>query len=71
MLGGQDRIVDNEKTRKYFERLASLDKRLIEYPEGHHTLEFEPDPTRYGLDLAAWFERHARVNTAGHARVPG
>ncbi len=54
MLGGQDRIVDNAKTLAYFERLASRDKRAIDYPEGHHTLEFEPDPARYARDLADW-----------------
>ena len=55
MLAGRDRIVDNAKTRAYFDRLASADRRLIEYPEGHHTLEFEADPSRYAVDLAAWF----------------
>jgi acylglycerol lipase len=56
MLAGQDRIVDNAKTRAYFERLASRDRRVIEYPGAHHTLEFEPDPARYALDLIAWLE---------------
>jgi len=54
MLAGRDRIVDNDKTRAYFDRLASTDRRVIDYPEGHHTLEFDPDPDRYALDLAAW-----------------
>jgi alpha-beta hydrolase superfamily lysophospholipase len=56
MLAGQDRIVDNSKTRAYFDRLASTNRRAIEYPEGHHTLEFEPDPSRYARDLIAWLE---------------
>jgi acylglycerol lipase len=54
MLAGQDRIVDNARTLAYFERLASPNRRLIEYPEAHHTLEFEVHPERYALDLAAW-----------------
>ena len=54
MLAGRDRIVHNEKTRAYFARLALAEKRVIEYPEGHHTLEFDPDPGRYALDLAGW-----------------
>jgi alpha-beta hydrolase superfamily lysophospholipase len=54
MLAGQDRIVDNAKTLAYFERLASTRKQVVEYPEGHHTLEFEPDPGRYARDLADW-----------------
>jgi alpha-beta hydrolase superfamily lysophospholipase len=56
MLAGHDRIVDNERTRIYFERLASPGKRVIDYPNGHHTLEFEPDPSRYALDLADWID---------------
>ncbi len=30
---------------------------VIEYPEGHHTLEFDPEPSRYALDLVAWLDR--------------
>jgi alpha-beta hydrolase superfamily lysophospholipase len=56
MLAGRDRIVDNERTLDTFGRLASTEKRVIEYPDGHHTLEFEPDPSRYALDLADWLE---------------
>ncbi len=62
MLAGRDRIVDNERTRSYYQRLASADRQVIEYPEGHHTLEFDPDPTRYGLDLIAWMEGHVVAN---------
>jgi alpha-beta hydrolase superfamily lysophospholipase len=54
MLAGLDRIADNERTLAYFERLASLNRKVIEYPECHHTLEFEPDPSRYALDLVEW-----------------
>jgi acylglycerol lipase len=57
MLAGQDRIVDNARTLAYFERLASPDRAVIEYPAGHHTLEFDPDPSRYALDLIAWLDR--------------
>jgi alpha-beta hydrolase superfamily lysophospholipase len=64
MIGGHDRIVDNAKTLAYFEKLASADRSLIEYPEGHHTLEFEPDPARYALDFVAWLDRHASVAAA-------
>jgi alpha-beta hydrolase superfamily lysophospholipase len=58
MLAGHDRIVDNERTLAYFRRLATTDREVIEYPESHHTLEFEPDPTRYALDLVGWLDRH-------------
>jgi acylglycerol lipase len=54
MLAGQDRIVDNARTRSYFERLASSNRRVIDYPQGHHTLEFEADPSQYARDLCEW-----------------
>jgi alpha-beta hydrolase superfamily lysophospholipase len=57
MLAGRDRIVDNGRTLDYFAGLPSQDRQVIEYPEGHHTLEFEPDPSRYALDLTAWLDR--------------
>ena len=57
MLAGQDRIVDNARTLAYFERLASRDRAVIEYPDGHHTLEFDPDPSRYAQDLIRWLDR--------------
>jgi alpha-beta hydrolase superfamily lysophospholipase len=61
LLAGRDRIIDNARTRAYFQRLGSTDKEVIEYPEAHHTLEFEPDPTAYFADLAGWLGRHARA----------
>jgi alpha-beta hydrolase superfamily lysophospholipase len=57
MLAGQDRIVDNARTLAWVKTLASTDQTLIEYPEAHHTLEFEPDPSRYARDLIAWLDR--------------
>jgi alpha-beta hydrolase superfamily lysophospholipase len=65
MLAGQDRIVDNARTLDYFQRLASSDRELIEYPDGHHTLEFEPDPTRYAHDLIQWIETKVLANANG------
>ncbi len=56
MLAGHDRIVDNERTRAYFAGIGSSRPRSIEYPDGHHTLEFDPDPSRYALDLAGWLD---------------
>ena len=62
MLAGQDRIVDNQRTLAYFQKLATSDRQVIEYPEGHHTLEFDPDPTCYAHDLIGWIERHVAAN---------
>ncbi|QDU63438.1 Phospholipase YtpA [Planctomycetes bacterium Pan216] len=60
MLGGEDRIIKNERTRTFFEAFASRDKQVIHYPEAHHTLEFEPDPDRFVDDLLGWISEHLR-----------
>lgn len=56
MLAGQDRIVNNARTLEYVKTLGSRDLRVIDYPQAHHTLEFEPDPARYARDLAGWLD---------------
>jgi acylglycerol lipase len=56
MLAGRDRIVDNSRTRGYFNGMAARSKTVLEYLEGHHTLEFDPDPSRYALDLIDWIK---------------
>jgi alpha-beta hydrolase superfamily lysophospholipase len=58
MLAGNDRIIDNGRTRLYVERFATTDKEIVEYPGAHHTLEFEPEPERHLRDLISWLERH-------------
>lgn len=42
MLGELDRIIDNEPTRRFVEKFRAPTT-IIEYPNSHHTLEFE-DP---------------------------
>jgi len=54
MVAGQDRILDNARTRAYFDRFASTSKKLCYYPDAHHTLEFEPDPEVFIRDLIDW-----------------
>ncbi len=58
MLAGRDRICDNTRTRHFFMRLGGP-KQLVEYPQAHHTLEFEPDPRPYFEDLAMWTRAQA------------
>jgi alpha-beta hydrolase superfamily lysophospholipase len=54
MLAGRDRIVDNRRTREFLNRTGSICRSLIEYPGAAHTLEFEPDPAPYFVNLASW-----------------
>ena len=56
MLADHDRIVDNARTLDYFQKLASTERTVINYSDGHHTLEFEPDPAAYARDLIGWIE---------------
>lgn len=59
LLAGRDRIVDNARTKEFFARFASEDKTLIEYPDAHHTLEFEINPDFFIGDILRWLERIA------------
>lgn len=58
LLAGQDRIIDNDRTRAWFDTLPSPDRRLTTHADAHHTLEFEPDPTRFFDDLTDWIAGH-------------
>jgi alpha-beta hydrolase superfamily lysophospholipase len=57
LLAGRDRIINNERTRRFVNGFASKDKQIIEYREAHHTLEFEADPERFIDDVRQWIER--------------
>jgi acylglycerol lipase len=56
LLAGRDRIIDNARTREFAERFATDDRMVIEYPDAHHTLEFEPEPDGFIGDLRRWLE---------------
>jgi alpha-beta hydrolase superfamily lysophospholipase len=73
MLAGKDRIVDNVRTRTVVDAMPSTEKTIIEYPEAHHTLEFEPDPARYARDLITWLDQNRSVanRTPALSVVPG
>lgn len=61
VLAGKDRIIANGPTRAFAERCATPVREVIEYPEAHHTLEFEPDPERWLGDVRRWLlERVAK-----------
>jgi alpha-beta hydrolase superfamily lysophospholipase len=54
LLAGKDQIIQNDRTRRYVERIARGEKDVIEYPEAHHTLEFELDRGPFLHDLEHW-----------------
>jgi alpha-beta hydrolase superfamily lysophospholipase len=57
LLAGQDRIIDNAATRAFVASFPSRDNRVIDYPEAHHTLEFEPEGHPFVGDVLRWLER--------------
>jgi len=59
MLAEKDRIIHNDRTRRFVEEFATNDRDVIEYPGAHHTLEFERDPEPFIRDLGDWLERHS------------
>jgi len=54
MLGGRDPIIHNDQVRRFVERFDTPHKRIIEYREAGHTLEFEPNAAEMTQDLIAW-----------------
>jgi alpha-beta hydrolase superfamily lysophospholipase len=52
-LAGLDRIIDNAGVLQFVQRMLG-EKRVIQYPDAAHTLEFEPDPEPYFRDLVEW-----------------
>jgi alpha-beta hydrolase superfamily lysophospholipase len=62
MLAGRDRIIENKATRTFVEQFASSDCQVIEYPEAHHTLEFEQDSDKFINDLIHRFQAHTISN---------
>lgn len=55
-LAGQDRIIDNSRVLALFRSWRARRKQLSFYRHASHTLEFEPDPMQYYIDLAEWLD---------------
>lgn len=56
LLAGRDEIIDNVATKRWFEKLATQERTLIEYPEASHTLEFDTARDEFESDLLAWLD---------------
>jgi acylglycerol lipase len=54
LQGEDDQMMDVPGTRRWFSRLDIEDKTYRSYPGPGHTLDFEPDRTRYLADMLAW-----------------
>ena len=53
-LAGTDKIIDNQKTRIWYDALPSRMKKLSEFPDGGHTLEFNTDPQPFTQELVGF-----------------
>ncbi len=60
MLVGHDKIIDNTKTKEFFSKFGSADRTVQEYPDAHHTLEFEPEGHAWQDDVMKWLDQRAR-----------
>jgi alpha-beta hydrolase superfamily lysophospholipase len=64
LLAGQDRIIRNDRTHRFFHKFATADKNIITYAAAHHTLEFEPNPDHMIGEMVRWLVRHSGNRTA-------
>lgn len=56
MLAGQDLIIDNAQTKTFFDRFACRDRTLLDYPQAHHTFEFEHNNLEIFQDVTNWLD---------------
>ena len=64
LQGEDDKMMDVAGTRRWFERLDVEDKTYRAYPGAGHTLDFEPDRTRYLTDMLEWLTVRAASASA-------
>jgi alpha-beta hydrolase superfamily lysophospholipase len=68
LQGEDDAMMDVAGTRRWFSGLGVEDKTYRAYPGAGHTLDFEPDRSRYLADMVGWLS--ARV-PSGSSRSTG
>ena len=56
MMAGNDQIIDNSKSKQWFQTLSTSLKEWKEYPDAQHTLEFEQNREEIFLDLVNWLQ---------------
>jgi acylglycerol lipase len=59
LQGEADKMIDVPKTRRWFAHLGVEDKTYRAYAGAGHTLDFEPDRSRYLADLLGWLSARA------------
>lgn len=56
-LAGQDRIIDNARTRGFLAQFGSRYRKIFDYPMAHHTMEFDSDDPPFLHDLRHWLDQ--------------
>ncbi len=54
MTAGQDRIIRNDQTTRWLERVCAAPPTLLHYQQAGHTIEFEPAVEQFETDLRSW-----------------
>jgi alpha-beta hydrolase superfamily lysophospholipase len=62
MLAAHDDIIHNDLTRDWVRQLRLRERKITEYSQGRHTLEFDEDPAAFLNDLVGWIEMHRTSN---------
>lgn len=57
LLAGDDVIIDNEETEKWFTNISSKDKAIKTYPGIYHCLQFEDDKKNFINYLTDWIRQ--------------
>jgi alpha-beta hydrolase superfamily lysophospholipase len=70
LVGEGDAMMDVPKTRGWFAGLGTEDKTYVAYPGAGHTLDFEPDRSRYLADMLAWLSSRASSPSPHQAGRP-
>ena len=60
LQGEDDQMVDVPATRRWFDGLSGEHTTYRAYPGAGHTLDFEPDRSRYLADMLAWLSTTVR-----------
>ena len=58
VFAGHDRVCNNAANRRFFDKLGSTDKKLIEYEDAVHIIEFSHERDAFFADLTGWLDAH-------------
>ncbi|WP_136808266.1 alpha/beta fold hydrolase [Desulfosediminicola flagellatus] len=56
VIAGEDPICDNERNRRFFDKVSALDKHLDEFTDARHILEFSPEKDAFFATVSNWLK---------------